>query len=224
MLAQQHRAFVECRASWQAFVGSCMMNRVLRRQRHMVFFHAASLGVHGAGILVTGAKGAGKSTLALSLAARGHHFLGDEMAALHYPSRALLPFRRAASVRPGPRARAVASRLCGGTYASETYPDGTVRLRAQVGELFPQAASTAMPLRCAIFLRRFAPRPQVEAFRFSRPHLQLLQPLSGTLWDVPPGRQLLMLLEVFTRIPCYFLDAGEPDATADVIEHLMGAL
>ena len=61
--------------------------------------------------MLVGPKGAGKSTLALALAARGHALLGDEHACYLPATGELLPFRRPVGIKPGPRAAAVESAL-----------------------------------------------------------------------------------------------------------------
>src|SRR6185436_16032492 len=105
-------------------------------------FHAASVVVAGRGLLVVGPKASGKTTTALTLASRGHAFLGDEIAAV-CEDRKMLPFRRAASIRTGMRGARVAQRLGDGAFPAETFPDGSARVLANVAELFPSAAAAA---------------------------------------------------------------------------------
>ena len=218
MVARDNQAFVDRRQPWRAFIGSCAVNRILRLQREVLFFHAASIGIDDVGILLTGPKGAGKSTISLMLASRGHCFLGDEIAAVRRGSGEMMPMRRAASIRSGPRARTLDVLLRDRKYELELFPDGTQRIRANVGDLFPNAVARPVQLHSILFLRRFAPHPCLEPFTFSLNHLRLLQPLSCTLWGVSPGLQLMEFLTLFSRVQCYFLDVGEPEATADLIE------
>ncbi|MGE3538135.1 MAG: hypothetical protein AB7N91_11960 [Candidatus Tectimicrobiota bacterium] len=222
MVVQGNQALIDGQQPWQAFVGSCAVNRVLKCQPDVLCFHAASIGLQEAGTLLTGPKGAGKSTTVLTLASRGHHFLGDEIAAVRC-SGVLLPFRRSVSIRAGPRAQALEAALQAGDYTSERFPDGTTRIRAHVRQLFPEAVARPVPLRQVIFLRHFAPRPRLEPFDFTLHHTGLLQPLSCTLWGLPPGRQLMKFMTLFARLRCYFLDLGEPEATADLLESLREA-
>ena len=122
-LCDRH-ALVDRRQVWQPFIANYAINRVLRLQREMLFFHAASIGIEGRGAMIVGPKASGKTTTAMALAARGHAFLGDEMAAVHRTTKVMLPFRRAVSVRRGPRARRVDEHL-----ARCQYPAGSVPLR-----------------------------------------------------------------------------------------------
>lgn len=220
MVAQGQQGFVDLCQPWHTFIGSCAVNRVLRQQPEVLFLHAASIGLGDVGTLLLGPKGAGKSTTALTLAARGQPFLGDEIAAVRRSTRELVPVRRSASIRPGPRAQAVELALQNGACLPEVYPDGSTRLRAPVQELFPDAVACCLPLQQALFLRHFAPRPRLEPFTFTLHHVGRLEPLSCTLWGVAPGSQLMALLALFTQLRCYFLDLGEPDATADLLESL----
>ena len=220
MLVQGHQGLIDRSQPWQAFVGGCMVNRVLRLQQDVLFFHAASVGVGERGLLLIGPKGAGKSTTALTLASRGHAFLGDEMAAVRQRSGEMLPVRRAVSIRPGPRAPALEDRLRARAYPLETFPDGTVRVRAQMQQLFPAAPARPLRLCSAVFLRQFTAQPRLEPFIFTPQHVSLLQPLSCTLWGVSPGRRLMEFLTLFGRLRCYFLDVGAPEETADLIESL----
>jgi serine kinase of HPr protein (carbohydrate metabolism regulator) len=57
--------------------------------------------MRGQGLLLVGPKGSGKTTISLALAARGHDFLGDEMAGVRIGSLELVPVRRSLAVRDG---------------------------------------------------------------------------------------------------------------------------
>jgi hypothetical protein len=186
----------------------------------VLFFHAGSACIGREGLLLMGPKGAGKTTLTLTLAARGHGFLGDEVGAVHVRDGRLLPFRRAAAIRTGLRARALDARLAERRFPSETFPDGSLRTLASVAELFPQAPVTEAPLSRVFFLRGFAAHARAEPFEFGREHLALLTPLGSTLWGQPGGLRLLQLSRLLAGTRCYHLEAGLPDETADLLESL----
>ena len=76
--------------------------------------------------MLVGPKGAGKSTLALALAARGHALLGDEHACYLPATGELLPFRRPVGIKPGPRSSAVEGALARRGRSPER--DGMMRL------------------------------------------------------------------------------------------------
>jgi hypothetical protein len=206
---------------WQGLAANVAIHRVLRLQRHVACFHAASVGVRGAGVLLFGGKGSGKTTLALTLAARGHQVLGDEIAAVRLATAELVALRRAVSVRAGPLGAGVAAALARAGGAPELFPDGTERRRVPIGRLFPASATgDTLPLRAALFLRGIGATARAEPFRPGPEAARLLSPLGSTLWDVAPAARLVRLLALLGRVRCLFLDAGPPDATADVVESI----
>src|SRR5207244_11314158 len=123
--------------------GNSALNWVIHLLPDLRFFHAAALAIGREGALIAGERAAGKSTLSMALAARGHDFFGDEIAAVRTETFQLAPFRRAVSVREGPQAPAVEKRLAEKCCFTETFPDGTARSRARDCELLP--ASDARP-------------------------------------------------------------------------------
>jgi hypothetical protein len=214
----ENRALVDRDGAWQALIANVALNRLLRLQRELVFFHAGSVSVCGKGMLFMGPKGSGKTTLSLTLASRGHAFLGDEIAAVRIADRRMFPFRRAASIRSGLRADAVNSRLSENDYPAETFPDGSPRILANVADLFPRAAASEATLASLFFLRRFASRPRIERFEFGREHFAGLTPLGSSLWGIPGGLRMLHLSRLVKDVQCHYLDPGNPDETADLIE------
>src|SRR5260370_37957042 len=98
-------------------------------QREMLFFHAAAVGIDGDGVLITGAKAAGKSTLSTALAAGGHAFLGDEIGGVRPRTIALESFRRAISSRPGPRDPQVEKMFASHISPTERLSYGSARSR-----------------------------------------------------------------------------------------------
>lgn len=208
------------RKPWQPFVANLAVNRVLRLQDDVLFFHAAAAAVAGRGVMFAGPKESGKTTLSLTLASRGWPFLGDEITSLRPGDRALFPFRRAASIRPGIRTERVTRRLAEGRYPTETFPDGGQRVLANVAALFPQArAPGPTRLGAMFFLGGFGPRARAEPFAFGREHFGLLTPLASSLWSAP-GRRMLQLSRLAQDVRCYHLEAGPPDETADLVETL----
>jgi len=206
---------------WRGFAANCAINVAVALQPQVAFFHAASVTVAGRGILISGAKGRGKSTLSLALGGRGHTLLGEEMAAIRMGSREILPMRRAASIRDGIRSPAVDARLAQVEGVIETYPDGSPRLRVRISDLFPQSAPEIAPLSAIFFLRSFSREPAAERFAPSFADTGLLQPLGGE-WQSAARR--FRLLQLLTTTPCFHLDAADPDATAASIEQLLEAL
>jgi hypothetical protein len=214
-------ALVDRRQVWQPFVANYAVNRVLRLQKDMLFFHAASVAIEGRGIMIVGPKGTGKTTTSMTLASRGRDFLGDEMAAVQQDSKALFPFRRAASLRAGPRARRVDEQLAGRHYSVERFPDGGERILVNIGGLFPQAGVSPATLCCVMFLRRFADRPAIEPFAFGREHFCMLSPLACSMWGRPVGAVIMNVSRLLRGTSCYYLDPGPPEETADLVEQVV---
>jgi hypothetical protein len=204
---------------WQMIAGHYFVHHVLRLQPAMAFLHGASVAIGERGVLLGGAKGAGKSTLSLALAARGHGFLGDEVAALHPASRRLLAFRRAASIRDGPQAQRVAAYVGAAAPERETAPDGTLRTRLRVSTAFPQASAREVGFTDAFFLDGFGAAAAAQRFEFSTGQLHRLGSLRATFDRRPAGGRAVELLNLFAGVRCYMLTVGgSPDETADLIE------
>jgi hypothetical protein len=219
----EDRVAFEGDGEWRGLAANAAMNVAFAVQPDVFFFHAASVAIHVAnnarGVMLTGAKGSGKSTLSLALAARNHNLLGDELAALRVASNELLPMRRAASIREGIRAAAIDARLGDIPAAEEKYPDGSRRLRIRISDLFPSSDPKPVPLRAIVFLRSFAKEPRMERFTPSFADSSLLQPI-GSMWK-DDGARRFRLIRLLSNVACFHLDAAAPEATAALIEDII---
>lgn len=210
------RLLVHRTTPWQALVGSLAVSRVFRLQRNLLFLHAGSVGIGGRGVLIIGPKGAGKTTLSLALAARGHTFLGDEIAGVRLDSMEVVPVRRALAVRDGPVAAAVGAALEKAEAPYEPFPDGTRRRRAFAGELFPEPA-VALPLARIVILQGKGPVARLEPAPAGRERLGMLTPLGASMWGRHPMQALKDLLRLANAVPAVLLHQGLPDATAELV-------
>lgn len=212
------------------FLANYIMSAVMALQPGVLFVHAASVGINGAAALFMGRGGAGKTTLSLALAARGHAFFGDNQACLRIKSREVVPFPRSASIKPGPRAQVVNESLERGGTDTIELPDGRTAILMPVARQFPSSRSSPLPLRAFFYLRRLADRPSLERFRPAMTEHDFVRRLSGdstALFGVSPARRwmnVLLLMELLAEVPCFYLEAGTPEATADLIERTMESL
>ena len=206
-------------AGWRKAVALLLLSRLMRARRDALFFHAASVGVGGRGVLIVGPKGAGKSTLALALASRGHCLLGDEHAC-YLPDRVeLIPFLRPVGIKPGPRARAVTRALD----AIGRVPERDGMMRVELEELVEGPAPAPVPLRTVVFLRGFEPLPRLERLSPGRDELARLQPVGACLVNAPVTERVFTMVRLLSRTATYALWPGDPDASAECVERELAA-
>ncbi len=208
-------------APWQPLVANLAVNRLLRLQRDVLFLHAASVSIGGEGVLACGPKRSGKTTLALSLAARGHPLLGDELAGVHLRSRELIPIRRSVATREGPRSAGADALLAAHGGVAERFPDGELRQRYPAHSLSPDASATRTPLTTLLILRSMVPATRIEAASVGPALLGKLTPLAASLWDRPPALVAVRLVGLLASVRVFEVDSGPPDEVADRIEALM---
>lgn len=210
---------IALREGWRKAVALLLLQRLMRSREDAIFFHAASVSLRGAGVMLIGSKGAGKSTLALALAARGHGLLGDENACYLPATRMLVPFRRPVGVKPGPRSATVdaALRACGRS------PERDGMMRVPVQELFPDGEPAPVPLRALVFLEGFAVRPVLRRLEPGRAELARLQPVASSMLNAARTRRVFEMARLLAGCGVYALTAGSPDATAQVLEEALAA-
>ena len=115
---------VDWRHPWQLVIAHLALATVMRLQPEVCFFHGATIAMQSGGVMLSGDKGTGKTTLSLALAERGYGFLSDEFAAIEWRSGQIFPFRRTASIRPGPKSAGVRQYLSDHTGDVEELADG----------------------------------------------------------------------------------------------------
>lgn len=220
----ENLVLMDAHQPWEPFVAHYSLHRALRLQRDIFVFHASSADVWGKGVLLVGPKKSGKTTLSMTLAARGHGFLGDEFAAIRRSTCELLPFRRAVSIRQGPAAPEVEQLW--NRSANEVYPDGSTRVRARISQIFPESTKAGVtPLSTIFFLRDFREKCAVEAFKPTADHIKFLTPQGSTLWSRSPAQTMMGLAKIMNSAKCYFLDlGGSPVETARLVEKTLEAM
>jgi hypothetical protein len=204
---------------WRKAVGLILLHRLMRCRADAIFFHAASVVLGRGAVLLVGAKGAGKSTLALALAARGHGLLGDEHACYLPDGGLVAPFRRPVGVKPGPRAAAVDALLA----RLGRSPERDGMMRVPVEELLPGPEPLPAPLRAVVFLTGFARAPRVEEVDPAPSDVGRLQPVGVSLLNAPAARRVFEMSRMLRGARVCTLAAGTPDATADALEAALPA-
>jgi hypothetical protein len=198
-------------------------------QSDLLFLHAASFGVGNAGGLLMGWSGSGKSTTALALAAAGHAFLGDDVAAVRIRNREILPFPRTVRLRPGAYVRSLERRLLAAGSATAAGEDGLDRTLVSMAALFPRQAPGALPLRHAFLLDGFGDRARLTPYLPRISDLERLRPaVNGATphWGHSAGRDLLRflaLVDVLSGADCHLVKLGTPEETAASIVAAMEA-
>jgi hypothetical protein len=202
-------------ALWRTTIVWYLFWRLLRIRSDAIFFHASALGIFGEGTIFVGPGGAGKSTISLALAARGHGFLSDEVAG-YLPERGeLIPFRRPVGIKPGPRASAVERALAPGI-AERIERDGF--LRVDINTLFPVEPPQSLPLRRIVFLRGFEERPAMARITPGAAEICELQPLMSSFLNASHSRRVFELVRLLATAKVYELRPGAPDETALFLE------
>jgi hypothetical protein len=85
------------------YAHTSILNATLAQVRTHFLVHGAALSVDGAGVILAGHAGCGKTTLALELVRRGFRFLSDDIAAIGRTDHPIHPFPKSLSIWPGTR-------------------------------------------------------------------------------------------------------------------------
>ena len=200
---------------WRFSIAWFLHWRLLRMRSDVIFFHASALGIFGEGTIFVGPSGGGKSTTSISLAARGHNFLSDEVGAYVPESGQLIPFRRPVGIKPGPRATAVERGL---PASANERIEREGFYRVDVDSIFANEQARAVPLRRIVFLRGFAERPSLERIKPGREEIVELQPLMSSFLNAPHSRRIFELTKLLATAKVYKLHPGDPDETALYLE------
>jgi hypothetical protein len=185
-----------------------------------------------AAAILIGASRAGKTTLGLHLATRGHPLLGDEIALIRPATREVVPFRRSVNVRTGPHGDELAAALgLSAERNGSTSPAqwaGSHRITA----LFAGRPARPTRLRAAFFLAGFADQPARKAFQLTLDREDVIgwittPEIAYCSWGLAPTRRafrLMVLRQALSQTPCWLLKVGRPGDTAALIERTMEEL
>jgi hypothetical protein len=214
-LIQGEHCFFRLTENWTIVALSLVFRAAFGLHYDAILFHAAAVIVKEKGFMFAGPRYAGKSTLSLALAARGHHFLSDEIAWYVPSTRQLVAFRRPVGIRDGVRSTAIDARIQALVGSGVSWHDS---LRVPVEDLVPQAPARTATLDVVVFLKGFEPRPRLVPLQPSLEHLPLLQPTPISMLNVQPARRMLEMVRLVSSVRMYDLYSGHPDETARILE------
>jgi hypothetical protein len=217
-LVQDEHCFFRLTETWTIVALSLVFRAAFGFQHDAILFHAAAVIVKGSGFMLAGPRYSGKSTLSLALAARGHHFLSDEIAWYIPSTRHLTAFRRPVGVREGVRSAAIDTRILETSGTGIGWHDS---LRLPIDSLVPQEAPRTATLDIVVFLKRFEARPRLVPVHPSLEHLPQLQPTPVSMLNVPPARRMMEMVRLVSSVRMYDLYSGHPDETARMLEEIV---
>jgi hypothetical protein len=177
--------------------------------------HAAALARRGRAVILAGDGGAGKTTIALALAARGLELLSDEMAILDPATSTIHPYPRRVHVRPGtPELIDGLARVA----RRRRQPLGGGIAWALPREAVGTAGREGRELGAVLLIEERAPvgtRPRVRMLGAGVGVVRLLRGTWAASVDFEGA--LSMLAPVLGRVPIASVTPADPMATADVI-------
>jgi hypothetical protein len=183
--------------------------------RGVYAIHAASVAHRGRALVLAGPSGAGKTTLALALAALGLELLSDELAVLDPASGLVHPYRRRLHVRPGTPELVRGIEQIG---LRERHDLGGGIAWAVGQEEVGDPADGPRPLGGVIILLPRTdglPEPRLIAIGSGQAALELLRGTPAAAVDFPGA--LRAIGSCMSTTPCALLEAAEPMATADAL-------
>lgn len=185
---------------------------LLLHQRQQYVLHASSIAINGEAIVFIGFKGAGKSTTASALFARGHSMVTDDLLAVHMPEgdqRAyalpgiptfkLWPDSVEASLREDP----------------EQLPRVFNKEEKRLRTLKRGFASSALPIRCIYVLEyndNGQERPTISRLPGSDSCMELIRHSYGVRMLGASGRNkthFIQTTELLKRVPLYQLSRSK---------------
>ena len=194
--------------------------RVIATRSDYLQLHAATLALDGQGVILTGSPGAGKSTLAAGLAARGWRYLCDEFALIDPLTLRAAPFPKALCIKAGSFdvVRSVNLKLAGDGYHVKGFK-GPVGYVSAPG-ISNSKSVESVPVRTIVFLNYAG---GVEPQAYSVPRYRAVLGLAGQTLNrnVFGVRTASILSQLVKGAACWGLDSGEIGATCRRVEALL---
>jgi hypothetical protein len=182
-----------------------LVTDALKHRADLFHVHGAALAppsLDGA-IVLAGAGGVGKTTLARALMERGFVPFGDDVTLVDPVSLSVQPFPRAFHLRES-----------GGDTPDAADPDGLPTYFQP-----PRWARFPLPVKLILFLVRTAEREARVVPLGSADAASSLLGQSGTL-AAAPAHALAIAVRLIAQAPCYRFELGSPEASAAVVEAL----
>jgi HPr Serine kinase C-terminal domain len=187
--------------------------------------HAACLSTSGAGVLLTGPSGIGKSTLAITLARLGYRFLADEWTYLAESNGEALAWSLPVPVKLLPDAITYFPELS--SYRCTTSLNGELAYEVSPQQCFTLSRAASCRVVSIVLLERSAERGcRIEPITPSEAISRLaadIEPLTGQL--APAYQQQLATLHKLSHSDCFrFLFNAPPLPAARAIHHALNRI
>lgn len=190
------------------------MAYMLLAQRYVVPVHAACIARNGAGTLLSGAAGAGKSTLSFACARAGWTFVTDDCTFLLADSDDRTAIGKPYQARFRENASELFPELEG--YIARERPNGKISVEVPLGEFPDIRTALRCPITRMVFLdRRSGAAPRLDAVRSDEAIERMLydMPSYGETVDAIHERTVRKVLEV----PAYRLTYASLDDAIDLL-------
>ncbi|HOJ76042.1 MAG TPA: hypothetical protein PLQ89_10245 [Phycisphaerae bacterium] len=182
--------------------------------------HAATMSLDGQGVILAGAPGQGKSTLAAGLLARGWSYLSDEFALIHPDTRLLEPYPKALCIKSGSFAPLLKLGLpLDLDRVMHKGSKGPVSLLDPLA-VRPDAVSSTCPVRMIVF-PQYCPdaEPAVEGISRAQAVFELVRASFNFTKFRGPG--LEVLVETVRHARCVRVRSGDLNRTGELIEQAL---
>lgn len=182
--------------------------------------HASSMELDGAGIILPGDSGNGKSTLTAGLLTRGWRYLCDEFALVHTDSLMLHPYPRAICIKKSsfPVIESLGLSFHGGRHYVKGFK-GPVAFVNPI-DVYPNAIGRVCPIRYVIFPKYVAgATPALTPISRGAAAFDLHRVCFNLFGCRALG--LDVIASMIRGTTCYRLTSGEINATCDLLEDVV---
>ncbi|HUU03858.1 MAG TPA: hypothetical protein VM425_20650 [Myxococcota bacterium] len=206
----------DCRAYFTAWLEYRIFEELIHRESRHLLLHAGAVAGRNSGVVLSGEKGCGKTTLTARLVQDGFSYLSDDTTALSFENGKLVPLPRALHIKD----------------ASALPARGEFRLASYDGASSEYPARYALPPASQV--ARVPVEPSCVVFPSYKPGKRTrLRPLPGSLAAVLLARQAQnlpdhmprgfeLIAKLVEKVPAYSLDYGHADDALKRVRDLLG--